>query len=262
MIVPVNARRELREFNPPLLAPRSISRIVNGLGAVSTAERYAKFYGVRSPRGMGDISSQQINAIASTGASTTVGILTALGTIGGPVGAAIGGLIAVGSLIANMFHGCGQTCVAATQDANKAAQLLQQNLDNYMNAPVHYESLQQAALNNVDTLFNALRQACSDPSLGAAGQRCISERLVRGGTAPWCPNPGNTGCDWYVQYRDPIANDPKVVPDPTAAASVSNAVSNAVSSVTGGTFDISKFLLPGGLVLGGLILMSLGGSSK
>src|SRR5277367_5963661 len=82
-------------------------------------------------RGMGQ-TTQQISAIAATGASTTVGILVGLGTIGGPVGAAVAGLIAVGSLIANMFHGCGQTCVVATQDANKIGALLDQNQAAYM----------------------------------------------------------------------------------------------------------------------------------
>jgi hypothetical protein len=212
-------------------------------------------------RGLGQ-STQQISAIATTGASTTVGILTALGTIGGPMGAAAAGLIAVGSLIANMFHGCGQTCIVASQDADKFQGVLTQNLQAYMDAPIHTVSLQAAALNNVDTLFAALRQACSDPSLGAAGQRCISERLVRGGTAPWCPNPGNTGCDWFVYFRDPIANDPNVVPDPVAAGpsgapnqsgSQSAPTSEAPLSFPSGV-SLSGLMLPAALILGGIVL--------
>lgn len=180
-------------------------------------------------------TTQQISAIAATGASTTVGILVGLGTIGGPVGAAVAGLIAVGSLIANMFHGCGQTCVVATQDANKIGALLDQNQAAYMNAPVHYKSLQQAALNNINTLAAALQQACSDPSLGKAGQRCISERLVRR-PCPSTLNDSNLGggqikfCDYWSFYYDPIANDPNVVPDPSPISS-SSAASAAVSSV-------------------------------
>jgi hypothetical protein len=221
----------------------------------------------RAARGLGQ-STQQISAIATTGASTTVGILTALGTIGGPMGAAAAGLIAVGSLIANMFHGCGQTCIVASQDADKFQSVLTQNLQAYMDAPVHTVSLQAAALNNVDTLFAALRQACSDPSLGAAGQRCISERLVRGGTAPWCPNPGHTGCDWFVYFRDPIANDPTVVPDAATsqqspAGSGSGAPSGGGSNPSGGGVSIpanvggfswSGLLLPAGLIIGGVLL--------
>ena len=189
---------------------------------------------MRYRSGMGQLSTQQISSIAATGASTTVGILVALGTIGGPVGAAVAGLIAVGSLIANMFHGCGQTCVVATQDANKIGALLDQNQAAYMNAPVHYKSLQAAALNNINTLAAALQQACSDPSLGQAGQRCISERLVRR-ACPSTLNDSNIGggqikfCDYWSFYYDPIANDPNVVPDPTPASA--SPVGSAVSSV-------------------------------
>lgn len=207
-----------------------------GVRELSTAEKYAIKYKIPLPglRGLGqDLTSPQtLNAIASTGASTTVGILVAMGTITGPVGAAIGGLIAVGSLIANMFHGCGQTCVIATQDVNKfESQVFKPNLQAYQSSPVHTKSLQAAALNNFDVAAKALYQACSDPSLGAAGQRCISERLVRGGTAPWCPNPGHTGCDWYALYRDPIANDPNVVDD-SAVTQTSSSSSSAGSSST------------------------------
>src|SRR5882672_450013 len=184
-------------------------------------------------RGLG-ATPQQINSIVTTGASTTLGILAGLHAViggialAGPVGAAIAGLIAVGSLVANMFHGCGQTCVIASQDADKFGNLAQQNLKTYMNSPVHYASLQAAALNNFDTLMAALQQGCSDPSLGAAGQRCISERLVKGGTAPWCPNPGHTGCDWITTMRDPIANDPNVVPDPSPIAQAGSSVLSSV----------------------------------
>ena len=212
--------------------------------------------------GLGALGSAQstglIESIASTGALTTVSILHSL-SIGlfasGPVTAVIGGLIAVGTLIATMFHGCGQTCIAATQDANKAADILTQNLNAYMSAPVHYKSIQTAALNNVDTIFTALRQACSDPALGAAGQRCISERLVRGGTAPWCPNPGHTGCDWFAEFRDPIANDPKVVPDPApVAASASDGSGAAVSAAASTALSSPMILAALALILVGVIL--------
>jgi hypothetical protein len=218
---------------------------------------------------VGQLSTQQISSIAATGASTTVGILVALGTIGGPVGAAVAGLIAVGSLIANMFHGCGQTCVVATQDANKIGALLDQNQAAYMNAPVHYKSLQAAALNNITTLAAALQQACSDPSLGQAGQRCISERLVRR-PCPSTLNDSNIGggqikfCDYWSFYYDPIANDPNVVPDPTPASSaVSSATSGATSAISSvlpasvsGLLTSSVFGLPLWLIgAGGLAIL-------
>lgn len=235
---------------------------LRGPRVLSPAEIYGLKLGIPLPSngmsGLGDLAPQQINALATTGASTTVGILAALSLIPGPgwVAGAIAGVIAIGSQIANMFKGCGQTCVVATQDANKAEQLLQNNLDQYMTAPVHYKSLQLAAANNANTLFNALRQACSDPSLGPAGQRCISERLVKGGTAPWCPNPGNTGCDWITAYLDPIMNDPNVVPDPIAGSSTDTAdPGSVVNAAASSTTNFTPLLLIGGAILLAAVLL-------
>jgi hypothetical protein len=89
---------------------------------------------------------------------------------------------------------------------------------------------QAAALQVVDQALTAVQQGCSNPALGTAGQNCISERLVHGGSAPWCPT--GTGCDWVTLYRDPIANDP-TVSSQTAGGILSSAES-AVSSLTGG----------------------------
>lgn len=204
----------------------------------------------RGLRGLGSAQSQQINAIVTTGASTTVGILVALSAVPGPVGAAIGGLIAVGSLIANQFQGCGSSCIISSEDANKFEAPLQQNLSTYLNSPVHTTSMQAAALNNVDTLFAALRAACSDPSLGKAGQDCISERLNES-SCQWKASPGGwtqdssgnwsykgygasgsgTACwNWVIGYRDPIANDPTVVPDSAVTAPASSATPSSSSS--------------------------------
>jgi hypothetical protein len=191
-------------------------------------------------RGVGDFNQQvsTIGSIAASGAATTAALLVQFGAVTGPVGAIIGaaaaGLITVGELIAKQFQGCGQTCVVASQDADQVASYLTQNLNQYFSVPApRPQSMQAAALNNVDTAFAALQKACSDPALGAAGQRCISERLVRGGTAPWCPNTGHTGCDWFVLFRDPIANDSGVGPDPVPAAAAGGAGSGSGSSAGG-----------------------------
>jgi hypothetical protein len=209
--------------------------------------------------GMGGMQSQQINQIVTTGAATTVSILASLHAViggiafAGPVGAAIAGLIAVGSLIANQFHGCGQTCVQASKIADQVGPILQQNFDTYMSAPVHYRSLQVAALNNFDTVWAAMVQACSDPNLQDAGKRCISDRQQ--GACHW-KNDGHGGPDgsgnvcwnWFVGMRDPIANDPNVVPDPTVADSILDTVGIANT-------DGNKWALLGaGLVLAGVML--------
>ena len=230
MIVQTNPRQELGEFYPPPYDFLDLPKCPNcGL-------RHTKV------RGMGD-STAQIQNIATTGASTTVSLLTSLSVIGGPWGAAAGAVIAVGSLIAGLFKGCGSSCVLASNDANKIWPVLQQNLQAYLSAPVHYKSLQAAALNNFDTVWQALVTACSDPSLGAAGQRCISDRqqgscaykTSPGGwsngtyTYPGANGSGSTCWNWFIGARDPIANDPTVVPDPTPASVSSTAASAGTS---------------------------------
>jgi hypothetical protein len=157
-----------------------------------------------------------ITAGAASAASGILGALTATSTVAAAtgIGAAVVALVGIGYAIANIFSGCGQTCVAATQDANAVEDRLNAIVSAYNGAPVHYASLQRGALTLILGAFQALCNGCSDPALGDAGKRCISERLIRGGTAPWCPNPGHTGCDWVTAYFDPIANDKRVIPDP------------------------------------------------
>lgn len=174
--------------------------------------------------------------------------------IAGPIAA---GIAVLGVALANVFSGCGDTCEEATQYANQAETILAQNLQTYMSAPVHYRSLQAGALNNATVAMQALQQACSNPALGAAGQRCISERLVKGGSAPWCTLPGGVGCDWITAYYDPIANDPNVVPDPvpgsSAVASVLSSVGlNSQATVLG--VPVADLLVPALLILAGLFL--------
>jgi hypothetical protein len=210
-------------------------------------------WGVRS--GIGDVQAQQIGTAAASAAAATGSLLTLFAgpglALAGPVGAIAAGLTQVAFLIAGAFRGCGQTCVQATAISDKVEAYLKQNLSTYLSAPVHYQTLQAAALQNVDNAMASMRAACGDPSLGAAGQRCISERLVRGAPAPWCPKPGGVGCDWLVLYRDPIALDPAVVPDPSSASGILAAV--APSGQVAGV-PLADLMLPAGLILAGLLL--------
>ena len=230
---------------------------------------------------LGDVTAQQINAIVTTGAQTTTSLLMAFGTVTGPVGAAIAAGIAVASLVANMFRGCGAKCVVASQDANKFEQPLQQNLQAYLQAPIRTKSMQAGFLNNVDTLFNALRTACSDPALGDPGRRCISERLDAS-ACHWQASPGGWSQDaagnwsyhgygaagsgsscwnWVVGYRDPIANDPAVVDDSVLqqnSADGSSTGGGAANGPTAGTppqsFNWLDLAIPGGLLLVAVLL--------
>ncbi len=187
----------------------------------------------------------------STGSQIAGGIAGALAAIAPFTGPAAPFLaIAAGLVgpIAKMFAGCGSTCTQATQFANQAASALDQMKAAYFAQPVRYKSSQTAALSYFDQIAGWLQQMCSNPALGAAGQRCISERLVHGGSAPWCP--GGTGCDWITAYRDPIANDAGVVPDPPSAAiagtvdSITNALGLGPSSGAG----LPDWVLPAALI--------------
>jgi hypothetical protein len=233
---------------------RSRIAIPSGVGSkivrssVGRQSSYPMVRGMGAPISGGAATADQI---AATGASTTVGILVALGTISGPVGAAIGGIIALSAAIASLFGGCGQTCVQASNIANQLGDTLTQNLNTYLAAPIHYQSLQAAALNNFDTAWAALVQACSNPALGSAGKACISDRQQ--GACKWKASPGGwkqvngqwtysgygpagsgTACwNYFVGMRDPIANDPTVVPDPSpVSAAVTSATSGVTSAIT------------------------------
>ena len=223
-------------------------------------------------RGMGATLQQanpQAGAIAGAAASTATGVvgtLVALGAVTGPVGAAIAGLVAAAYAIANLFGGCGNTCVEATNIANQAAAIIDQAFDQYMSSPVHYQSMQTAYLQLFDGTWNAMVQACSNPALGSAGQACISDRQAGSCAYKTSPggwqessdgawtyvNPGANGSGtacWnsFIGRRDPVANDPTVVPDPGSASSL-------LSSVTSGG---SVFGIPAPAAIGGLALLGL-----
>lgn len=165
---------------------------------------------------LGTNAGTAIAAISVSGAPTSTKIETGIGTSlltaaavpspASPFLAIAGGISElIGAL--GIGSGCGQTCVTATQYANKVSELGQQNLNLYMAIPTpRPKSLQLEALANFDSIWNALVSQCGNPALGSAGQRCISERQ-RGGKY-----------DYFSYYRDPIANDTNVYDDTVAAA--------------------------------------------
>jgi hypothetical protein len=211
--------------------------------------------------GMGQTQSTTagtVSSLVAAGASATTGILgtlaaVAAGTsVAGPIGLAVTALVTIGVLLMKVFSGCGQTCVEATDIANQVEPVLLQNLQQYLAAPVHYASLQAAALNNFNTAWQGLVQGCGSGALATtqAGENCIANRQQ--GSCAYKTSPGGwqqdasgnwsyvypgangsgTACwDWFIGYHDPIANDPTVVPDPVAGTSSSS--SSASSSTTG-----------------------------
>lgn len=169
--------------------------------------------------------------------------------------------------------GCGQTCITASNYANQAENILRQNLNTYLALSPRTQSAQQAALNIFDQTWQGLVSVCSNPALNDAGKRCISDRQ-QGSCAyktspgagcqptqsncwtqdsignctfnPGGPNGSGNACwNWFIGYRDPIANDPCVVPD-TATSAVSGAIST-LSSATG--IDPTLLMIGGGLMV-------------
>ena len=186
-------------------------------------------------RGFGD-AAQEAGQLVSLGGSVasagtaaaalpSVGLLapataaTAIPLIGLGVAAVIGAI----ALIEN--SGCGQTCIITADDANKIEPYLLQNLQGYMSGP-HTLASQQAALSNFDYFWNYLKQACGQPSLGNAGKNCITDRQA--GSCKWPDAAGNCW-NWFIGYRDPIANDPNVQASPTVSdlLGTSNGASSA-----------------------------------
>lgn len=230
--------------------------------------------------GMGDAATQITSQTLGAGASVMAafGIATAASGPLAPFVAAAGALV---GLFGQIFSGCGQTCTLASADADKVETILKQNIANY-NASGHTYGEQQAALATFDYAWQQLENACGNPSLAAAGRNCISERM-RGGCAAWqcngCTAPGATvtrnsngqccGCDWFVLYRDPIANDPNVLGDasnPTGVyqAGATNTTTGGGSNIAGGNSgviagvsmqELAPILLAAGLLIAVMVIL-------
>jgi len=219
----------------------------------------------RGSRGIGDAASEAAQAVSLGGslANGTIGTIAAASgftTISASTAALATGLIGVGvaavmvAIALIKSSGCGQTCIIASNDANKIEPLLEANLDGYFQGPRTTAS-QDQALANFDQIWNALFQACSNAALGNAGKRCISDR--QSGSCKWkqtqegynkhpypgVPKPGECW-DWFAGYRAPIAND-----TPTAAASLSDLGIPALSSLFSGGFSLSTLIVPAALLL-------------
>jgi hypothetical protein len=208
--------------------------------------------------GMGATSGQIALSAGQVGASTATQIAVATGAIGGPVGIAIGAGIALAGLAiqAIMNSGCGQTCIVSTQFANQANDALQKNIAAYFAIPAPRPlSAQRAALANFDQLWNWLGQQCSNAQLGAAGQRCITDRQQGACTwhqsadtvPPWGTPAAGACWNWFNGYRDPIANDPNVYDD--SQVLLSSSASGSLPSVNVGGLAISPAMIAGALLL-------------
>ena len=134
------------------------------------------------------------------------------------------GAIGIGS-------GCGQSCITASEYANKAQNLLIQNLATYqaLSSP-RAKSAQSAAVSIFNQVWQGLVSACGSVP-GAAGSNCIADR-----------QPGGK-FDWWAGYLYPIQNDTNVVDDSVSATV--GAVSDSQVSVGGYSIPVWGLLAAG-----------------
>src|SRR5215471_4579056 len=118
------------------------------------------------------------------------------------------GILEIGSSIKNFFFHPDCSKIATTQIVNQAEVFLQQNLAAWQSLPPNQKTVeaQQAALMNFDNVWNQVLRACGSGQYGSAGAACIADRQE--GACHW---QSNGQCwNWFIGYRDPIANDSQV----------------------------------------------------
>ena len=191
--------------------------------------------GYRDLRGMGAASEGQTIASGANaiGGSVAAFLVPAAIPI---VGIAVAG---IGLAIAAIFARKGpQQKVKSTSIVNDLETQLKANVAAYMSGPRTVSS-QRAALANFDAAWAYVKSSngCGSPDLGNPGIACIQDRS-RGGRWPW-----------EVYYRDPIANDPNVVPDPSPVQQVADLVTAQAAAAgiptTVGGLNVSTVLLFG-----------------
>lgn len=174
--------------------------------------------------GLGDAQSQNLAiGVTQAGLSTAAAGAVAAGLL--PLSAVpfVGPALMVAGLGISLLiknSGCGVTCVETSQWANQAASLLTQAANSYWAQPTpRSQSSQTLFLQLFDQTWAKLQQLCGQPGTGNAGVRCITDRQAGactwrqvGTPYPGGPQPGEC-FNWFAAYRDPVANDPDVVPD-------------------------------------------------
>jgi hypothetical protein len=199
--------------------------------------------------GLGQPGTGQMIAL---GAPSIAG-MTVASLAAAKVGWAVAAIPIVGPILAGVTLGLSalfarkgpRQRVATTEIVNKVEPLLQQNLQGYLSSPRN-RLAQTQALPNFDARWQFVVEHCAIPEMGNPGRACIADR-DRGGQF-----------DWFAAYRNPIANDPDVQPDPTLLGS--GLLTSLFPSQGDGAGPSSMILvLAAALIFGGLFI---GGRSK
>jgi len=222
----------------------------------ATAPLHRSVAGLYGLPGLGAGEGQQIalQTVSSAGAiATGTAPLWTQAAWAVPV---IGGAVAgVALAITAWFNRKGpKQRIATTEIVNELEPYLRQNLAAYQSGP-HTVSSQAQALANFDAVWQTLEDACRQEQYGDPGVRCIEDR--RAGACQWKDSSGKCW-NWFSGYRDPIANDSAVRPDPTFESETGK----LVDTLTGGDFETGgsglNLLLLGGAALA-LVFVMRGG---
>lgn len=200
---------------------------------------------------------------AGAGLLGTAASILALSPTTGPLAPFVAAAAAIAGLLATLGigSGCGQSCVLSSQYANQAEAALAQNIQSYFAIPAPRDpTSQQTAEALFMQVWNDLEQQCSNSALGAAGQRCISDRQAGACTwkqtsdSPLLAIPGEPqagACwNWFNGYYDPIVNDPDV-----AVASATSDITGAASSLLSSAGISSSLTVP--LLIGAAAILAL-----
>lgn len=218
-----------------------------GLGATQSSNVWGAF-------AVGGASSAVIAAQGGNSSQAIGGGLLAAAPFTGPAAPFLAAGGAAVTAFSSLFKGCGDTCVMATKAADAAAAATEEVVSQYWAIPTpRPKSAQRATLAMLDEIAAVLYQQCSRPELADAGRRCISERLIEGGTAPWCPTPDHTGCDWITVHYRPIENDPNTFED-DAGEKVSEAIQTVFTTGPDGSLNWGAIGAVSGIAAGVFLL--------
>lgn len=163
-------------------------------------------------RGLGfNLPASVITATEIAKGTAAASSSTWLAAAGGPIGLAVAGVTTALTLLMGRKRPARK--VATTNIVNEVEPLLKQNLQGYLNGPRTVSS-QRQALENFDAAWQWLVQNCRTPEMGEPGKWCVEDRQE--GACKWRDASGQCW-NWFVGYRDPIANDTPN-PDPGMVA--------------------------------------------
>ncbi len=195
---------------------------------MTQSQQRALYYTHRSYHpALGD--ARPVTQAISSGLLSAAGIVSTVpgGQLPGAIIAAVG---AMTGLIGGLFKP-DLTKIEATRIVDQIeAQTLKPMIASWqsLNPEQKTRSMQSTYLQIFDKAWAAVLQGCGNPNLGPAGAACISDRQA--GSCKW-NGPDGQCWNWHIGYRDPVANDPDVHPDPAPAA---DAITSTVSSWFGG----------------------------